>query len=68
MKTFEVCGNTLFLALFVDVTNSKELLELMQAGTLEPETGEPVWLDVDEDMIYVTSRGLQCSCLPMWDT
>ncbi|KAL8553334.1 hypothetical protein ACS0TY_001850 [Phlomoides rotata] len=37
MKTFEVGGSTISLALFVDVTNSKELLELMQAGTLEPE-------------------------------
>ncbi|CAA0826458.1 Unknown protein [Striga hermonthica] len=37
MKTFEVGGTTLSLALFVDVTNSKELLDLMQAGTLEPE-------------------------------
>ncbi|KAK6143537.1 hypothetical protein DH2020_023885 [Rehmannia glutinosa] len=37
MKTFEVGGTTLALALFVDVTNSKELLDLMQAGTLEPE-------------------------------
>ncbi|PIN10396.1 Cell growth regulatory protein CGR11 [Handroanthus impetiginosus] len=37
MKVFEVGGTTLSLALFVDVTNSKELLDLMQAGTLEPE-------------------------------
>ncbi|PIM97048.1 hypothetical protein CDL12_30489 [Handroanthus impetiginosus] len=37
MKTFEVGGTTLSLALFVDVTNSNELLDLMQAGTLEPE-------------------------------
>ncbi|KAL1544284.1 EKC/KEOPS complex subunit Tprkb [Salvia divinorum] len=39
MKSFEIGigGITLSLALFVDVTNSKELLELMQAGTLEPE-------------------------------
>ncbi|KAL3652247.1 hypothetical protein CASFOL_001928 [Castilleja foliolosa] len=37
MKTFKVGGNTLSLALFIDVTNSKELLELMQAGTLDPE-------------------------------
>ncbi|XP_057783031.1 uncharacterized protein LOC131000906 isoform X2 [Salvia miltiorrhiza] len=37
MKSFEIDGTTLSLALFVDVTNSKELLELMQAGTLEPE-------------------------------
>ncbi|GER36427.1 EKC/KEOPS complex subunit CGI121 [Striga asiatica] len=37
MKTFEVGGTTLSLALFIDVTNSKELLDLMQAGTLEPE-------------------------------
>ncbi|XP_042015533.1 EKC/KEOPS complex subunit Tprkb-like [Salvia splendens] len=39
MKSFEIGigGISLSLALFVDVTNSKELLELMQAGTLEPE-------------------------------
>lgn len=37
MKVFEVNGSTLCLALFVDVTNSKELLDLMQGGTLEPE-------------------------------
>ncbi|CAA2995062.1 EKC KEOPS complex subunit Tprkb [Olea europaea subsp. europaea] len=37
MKAFDVGGTTLFLALFSDVTNSKELLDLMQAGTLEPE-------------------------------
>ncbi|KAL2231568.1 EKC/KEOPS complex subunit Tprkb [Sesamum indicum] len=37
MKTFDVGGATLSLALFADVTNSKELLDLMQAGTLEPE-------------------------------
>ncbi|KAH7866240.1 hypothetical protein Vadar_017536 [Vaccinium darrowii] len=37
MKVFEIDGSTLTLALFTDVTNSKELLELMQAGTLEPE-------------------------------
>ncbi|KAL2457755.1 Kinase binding protein [Forsythia ovata] len=37
MKAFEVGGTTLSLALFTDVTNSKELLDLMQAGTLEPE-------------------------------
>ncbi|KAL3515275.1 hypothetical protein ACH5RR_022177 [Cinchona calisaya] len=37
MKVFEVNGSSLCLALFVDVTNSKELLDLMQAGTLEPE-------------------------------
>ncbi|KAL3652250.1 hypothetical protein CASFOL_001931 [Castilleja foliolosa] len=50
------------------MSTTPKLLELMQAGTLEPETGEPVWLDVDEDMIYVTSRGLQCACLPVWVT
>ncbi|KAL3814226.1 hypothetical protein ACJIZ3_015494 [Penstemon smallii] len=37
MKILEVSGTTLSLALFVDVTNSKELLDLMQAGTLDPE-------------------------------
>ncbi|CAI9769119.1 unnamed protein product [Fraxinus pennsylvanica] len=37
MKPFDVGGTTLFLALYSDVTNSKELLDLMQAGTLEPE-------------------------------
>ncbi|KAL7125294.1 hypothetical protein ABFS83_14G108100 [Erythranthe nasuta] len=37
MKTFEVGGTTLSLALFVDVTNSKELVDLMQTGTLDPE-------------------------------
>ncbi|XP_052182568.1 uncharacterized protein LOC127795136 [Diospyros lotus] len=37
MKVFEVDGGTLSLTLFTDVTNSRELLDLMQAGTLEPE-------------------------------
>ncbi|KAB2043303.1 hypothetical protein ES319_D01G006900v1 [Gossypium barbadense] len=37
MKVFEINGNTLSLALFADVTNSKELLDSMQAGTLDPE-------------------------------
>ncbi|XP_059314054.1 uncharacterized protein LOC132064903 [Lycium ferocissimum] len=37
MKAFEVGGTTLCLALFNDVTNSKELLDLMQSATLEPE-------------------------------
>ncbi|XAR72897.1 hypothetical protein NMG60_11019687 [Bertholletia excelsa] len=37
MKVFEVDGSTLSLALFSDVSNAKELLKLMQAGTLEPE-------------------------------
>ncbi|TXG64309.1 hypothetical protein EZV62_011303 [Acer yangbiense] len=38
MKVFEISnGTALSLALFTDVTNSKELLEFMQAGTLEPE-------------------------------
>uniref|UniRef100_A0A2N9HVG6 EKC/KEOPS complex subunit CGI121 n=1 Tax=Fagus sylvatica TaxID=28930 RepID=A0A2N9HVG6_FAGSY len=37
MKAFEINGNTLSLALFIDVTNSRELLDSMQAGTLEPE-------------------------------
>ncbi|KAF3435399.1 hypothetical protein FNV43_RR22488 [Rhamnella rubrinervis] len=37
MKVFEVNGSTLSLSLFTDVTNSKELLDSMQTGTLEPE-------------------------------
>ncbi|KAK2425508.1 EKC/KEOPS complex subunit Tprkb [Trifolium repens] len=38
MKLINVNGTTtLYLALYTDVTNSKELLESMQAGTLEPE-------------------------------
>ncbi|XVF45148.1 hypothetical protein PTKIN_Ptkin02bG0181800 [Pterospermum kingtungense] len=38
MKVFEVNGNnTLSLSLFTDVTNSKELLDSMQAGKLDPE-------------------------------
>ncbi|KAK7252358.1 hypothetical protein RIF29_36244 [Crotalaria pallida] len=37
MKLFNINGTTLSLALYTDVTNSKELLESMQAGTLEPE-------------------------------
>ncbi|KAK1414469.1 hypothetical protein QVD17_30213 [Tagetes erecta] len=38
MKVYEVLETTtLSLALFTDVANSKELLEQMQAGTLEPE-------------------------------
>ncbi|XP_054795395.1 uncharacterized protein LOC129300823 isoform X2 [Prosopis cineraria] len=37
MKVFKINGSTLSLALFADVTNSKELLESMQAATLEPE-------------------------------
>ncbi|KAD2393115.1 hypothetical protein R6Q59_012796 [Mikania micrantha] len=37
MKIYEISGTTLSVALFTDVANSKELLELMQAGTLEPE-------------------------------
>ncbi|GLT60452.1 hypothetical protein SLA2020_332170 [Shorea laevis] len=38
MKVFNVNnGSTLSLALFSDVTNSKELLDSMQAGKLEPE-------------------------------
>lgn len=37
MKEFQVNGNTLSLALFTEVTNSKELLDLMQSGTLNPE-------------------------------
>ncbi|PIA56450.1 hypothetical protein AQUCO_00700646v1 [Aquilegia coerulea] len=37
MKVFEVDGSSLSLALYTDVTNSKDLLNLMQAGTLDPE-------------------------------
>ncbi|XP_019166010.1 PREDICTED: EKC/KEOPS complex subunit Tprkb [Ipomoea nil] len=37
METFEVSGSTISLALFTDVSNSKELLDSMQAGKLEPE-------------------------------
>ncbi|GAU31875.1 hypothetical protein TSUD_114860, partial [Trifolium subterraneum] len=38
MKVMNVNGTaSLYLALYTDVTNSKELLETMQAGTLEPE-------------------------------
>ncbi|KAG5548144.1 hypothetical protein RHGRI_013744 [Rhododendron griersonianum] len=37
MKVFEIDGSTLTFALFADVANSKELLDLMKAGTLEPE-------------------------------
>ncbi|KAF4374027.1 hypothetical protein F8388_007933 [Cannabis sativa] len=37
MKVFQVNGETLALALYSDVTNTKELQDSMQAGTLEPE-------------------------------
>lgn len=37
MKVFEVDGSTLSLALFIEVTNAKELLDSMQAATLDPE-------------------------------
>ncbi|XP_047340827.1 EKC/KEOPS complex subunit TPRKB [Impatiens glandulifera] len=37
MKLFHIEGNTLSLSLYTDVANSKELLDLMQAGTIEPE-------------------------------
>ncbi|KAJ6927068.1 EKC/KEOPS complex subunit Tprkb [Populus alba x Populus x berolinensis] len=38
MKAVDINGsNTLSLSLFTDVTNSKELLDSMQAGKLEPE-------------------------------
>ncbi|KAG5019612.1 hypothetical protein JHK87_015467 [Glycine soja] len=37
MKSFNINGTTFSVALYTDVTNSKELLESMQAGTLEPE-------------------------------
>ncbi|KAA3482408.1 EKC/KEOPS complex subunit Tprkb [Gossypium australe] len=37
MKVFEIHGNTLSLTLFIEVTNSKDLKESMQAGKLDPE-------------------------------
>ncbi|XP_076949091.1 uncharacterized protein LOC143621615 [Bidens hawaiensis] len=37
MKVYEVSGTTLSVALYTVVANSKELLEMMQAGTLEPQ-------------------------------
>ncbi|XP_020578862.1 EKC/KEOPS complex subunit CGI121 isoform X2 [Phalaenopsis equestris] len=37
MKEFNVAGSIVSLSLFTDVCNSKELLESIQAGTLEPE-------------------------------
>ncbi|ONK55099.1 uncharacterized protein A4U43_UnF7550 [Asparagus officinalis] len=37
MKEYQVNGSTLSLSLFTDVTNSKELLDSMQMGKLEPE-------------------------------
>ncbi|KAG0536640.1 hypothetical protein BDA96_03G081000 [Sorghum bicolor] len=38
MKTFPLSrGSTISLALFSDVSNSRELLDLMQSGKLEPE-------------------------------
>ncbi|XP_021736416.1 EKC/KEOPS complex subunit Tprkb-like [Chenopodium quinoa] len=37
MKVFDVEAHTLSLFLFTDVTNSKELLDLMQTGNLVPE-------------------------------
>ncbi|CAH9100201.1 unnamed protein product [Cuscuta europaea] len=37
MEPLAVGGNTVSIALFSDVSSSKELLEYMQAGTLEPE-------------------------------
>ncbi|XP_031260335.1 EKC/KEOPS complex subunit Tprkb-like [Pistacia vera] len=38
MKVFNISnGNTLSVSLFTEVTNTKELLDSMQAGTLEPE-------------------------------
>ncbi|RHN43510.1 hypothetical protein MtrunA17_Chr8g0388681 [Medicago truncatula] len=37
MKLIDINGTTISLSLYTDVTNSKELLESMQAGTLEPE-------------------------------
>ncbi|CAI8611775.1 unnamed protein product [Vicia faba] len=37
MKLIGINGTSLYVALYIDVSNSKELLESMQAGTLEPE-------------------------------
>ncbi|KAL0926270.1 hypothetical protein M5K25_002486 [Dendrobium thyrsiflorum] len=37
MKEFNVAGSNISLALFTDVSNSRELLDSIQAGTLEPE-------------------------------
>ncbi|KAB5561234.1 hypothetical protein DKX38_006191 [Salix brachista] len=38
MRAFDINGSdTLSLSLFTDVTNSKELIDSMQAGKLEPE-------------------------------
>ncbi|GMH02696.1 hypothetical protein Nepgr_004535 [Nepenthes gracilis] len=37
MKVFDIDENTLSLSLYSEVTNSKELLDSMQAGKLEPE-------------------------------
>ncbi|KAK7262009.1 hypothetical protein RIF29_28337 [Crotalaria pallida] len=37
MKLFNINGTTLSLSLYSHLTNSKELLESMQGGTLEPE-------------------------------
>ncbi|WCJ30057.1 EKC/KEOPS complex subunit CGI121 [Euphorbia peplus] len=37
MKVFDIKGDTISLTLFADITNSKELLNSMQAGALEPE-------------------------------
>ncbi|KAG0500819.1 hypothetical protein HPP92_000891 [Vanilla planifolia] len=37
MKEFKVNGNSVILALFTDVSNSRELLDSIQEGTLEPE-------------------------------
>ncbi|CAD6239571.1 unnamed protein product [Miscanthus lutarioriparius] len=38
MKTFPLSGDsTISIALFSDVSNSRELLDLMQSGKLEPE-------------------------------
>ncbi|KAJ7946046.1 EKC/KEOPS complex subunit Tprkb [Quillaja saponaria] len=37
MKVFDVNGTTISFTLYIDVTNSRELLEAMQSGTLEPE-------------------------------
>ncbi|KAK9726095.1 hypothetical protein RND81_05G190000 [Saponaria officinalis] len=38
MKVFQIdSAHSLSLSLFIDVTNSKELVDSMQAGTLDPE-------------------------------
>ncbi|KAK8364260.1 hypothetical protein V6Z11_A03G221000 [Gossypium hirsutum] len=51
MKVFEINGNTLSLALFIDVANSKELKESMQAGKLNPEIPDAL-IPVHSKLVY----------------